>query len=53
MLLCEICTCRCLIEQQHLIKCTGFIVKINLNNIYFLPLTIDPGQLTPVSNFCF
>ena len=40
-------------EQQHLIKCTGFIVKINLNNIYFLPRTIDPGQLTPVSNFCF
>ena len=27
--------------------------KINLNNIYFLPRTIDPGQLTPVSNFSF
>ena len=31
-------------EQQHLIKCSGFIVKINLNNIYFLPRTIDPFQ---------
>ena len=30
--------------QQHLIKCSGFIVKINLNNIYFLPRTIDPFQ---------
>ena len=28
--------------------CSGFIVKINLNNIYFLPQTIDPGQLTSV-----
>ena len=31
-------------EQQHLIKCSGFIVKIYLNNIYFLPRTIDPFQ---------
>ena len=32
-------------EQQHLIKCSGFIVKINLNNIYFLPRTIDRFKL--------
>ena len=36
-----------LLYQQHLIKCSRFITKINLNNIYFLPRTIDPGQLTP------
>ena len=30
-------SCIQVFEQQHIIKCSGFIVKINLNNIYFLP----------------